>query len=62
MLGGLVSVVGIFPLQSRLPWLRIEELGLANYLLCAVLLVVFSLLYPDKKTDVESVEPPLANA
>ena len=50
LLGGLVSLSGLFlqPIQEVLPWLSFGMLGLANFFICAVLLVVFSLLYPDR--------------
>lgn len=56
MLGGLISIVGLFPLQELIPWLSIGVLGLANYVLCALLLVVFSLLYPDRKPEIKPEE------
>ncbi|HUF11288.1 MAG TPA: sodium:solute symporter family protein [Rhodothermales bacterium] len=50
LLGGLLSVAGLFlePIQEVLPWLSVGVLGLSNFFFCAVLLVVFSLLFPDK--------------
>lgn len=53
LLGGLVSLVGIFPetLQHIAPWLTIGVLGLSNYVLCMVLMVVFSLWFPDNPAN-----------
>ena len=49
LLGGLISVSGLFlePIQEVLPWLSVGVLGLSNFFFCAILLVVFSLLFPD---------------
>ncbi len=49
MLGGLLSLAGLFsePIQEIIPWLTISVIGLINYVFFAVLLVIFSLLYPD---------------
>nr|WKN38029.1 sodium:solute symporter family protein [Tunicatimonas sp. TK19036] len=58
MLGGLISLVGIFPVQIQelLPWFSTSLLGLINYLWCAFLLIVFSLLFPDPKSAVAANE------
>ena len=63
MLGGLISLAGIFPdqIQKSLPWLSIGLLGLMNYLWCALLLIVFSLLYPDRETKKILIEGEVAD-
>lgn len=50
LLGGLASIIGLFlgPIQKVAPWVTEGSLGLSNYVACAVLFVVFSLLFPDK--------------
>lgn len=47
---GLISLSGLFlgPIQKVAPWVTEGLLGLSNYVVCAVLFVVFSLLFPDK--------------
>ena len=47
MLGGLFSVLGIVPVISEN--ISMGVLGLGNYIICGVLLIVFSLIFPDKK-------------
>lgn len=51
LLGGLVSIIGVVPgvLEGGISWLTIGVLGLGNYGLCMILLIVFSWLFPDKK-------------
>ena len=51
MLGGLLSLVGIVPgvVDGKFEWLTIGVLGLGNYALCALLLIIFSLIFPDKQ-------------
>jgi SSS family solute:Na+ symporter len=48
---GLLSIAGVFlePIQRVFPWLSTELLGLGNYALCALLFIVVSLLFPDRK-------------
>ena len=47
-LGGLFSIIGVIP--SVINTIPMGVLGLGNFVLCGVLLVVFSLLFPDKET------------
>ncbi len=56
LFGGLVSVCGLFREQANeaLGWnITNPQLGLFNFLFCAVLLVVVSLAVPDKKPEGE---------
>ncbi|HOE10565.1 MAG TPA: sodium:solute symporter family protein [bacterium] len=48
---GLLSIAGVFlePIQRIVPWLSTELLGLGNYALCALLFIVVSLFFPDRK-------------
>ncbi len=50
LLGGLLSISGLFlePIQEVFPWLSVGVLGLTNFFLCVILMVIFSLLFPDK--------------
>lgn len=49
MLGGLLSLSGLFieSISEAIPWFSIGVLGLLNYLICALLLIGFSLAFPD---------------
>ena len=48
---GLFSIGGVFiePLQKLIPQITTEILGIGNYILCAAVFIVFSLLFPDKQ-------------
>jgi solute:Na+ symporter, SSS family len=47
LFGGLFSIIGVVP--SVINTIPMGILGLGNYILCGLLLIVFSLLFPDKK-------------
>lgn len=47
LLGGLMSAAGIIPAVTQL--IPMGMLGLANFILCGILLIVFSLLFPDRE-------------
>jgi len=61
LLGGLISISGLFlePIQEVFPWLSVGVLGLANFFFCAVLMVLFSLLFPDEPS--KNQEPRTSN-
>ena len=56
MLVGLTSIVGLFPepIQRVAPWATEGVLGASSYILCAIVFVLFSLLFPDRpKTRIQ---------
>ena len=55
LVGGLVSVVSLDPVRALFPepwqpYLKGSYVGLATYVACAAVFVVFSLLFPDKRS------------
>lgn len=52
LLGGLVSLSGLFleAIQEVLPWLSVGILGLSNFGICALLMVIFSIIFPDNSS------------
>jgi len=50
LLGGLVSVLGLFinPIQAHVPWITEAFICLGSYALCVVLFIIFSLAFPDR--------------
>ncbi len=51
LLGGMVSLIGIIP--PVVDKISMGILGLGNFAICCVLLVIFSLAFPDKKEKTE---------
>jgi SSS family solute:Na+ symporter len=55
LLGGLAALLGLEPIRvsiSAMEGLKPEEIGLLTLLFSAVLMVVFSILFPDDRGDV----------
>ena len=56
LFGGLISVVALFekPIQQceQFKWVSAELICLSNYALCIILFVAFSLLFPDKRENI----------
>lgn len=57
MLVGLISIIGLFPgpVQAVAPWMTEGLIGVSSYVLCAVVFVVVSLLFPDRQRVSEEV-------
>jgi len=55
LVGGLISVIALDPVRALFPepwqpYLKNSYVGLATYVACAAVFVVFSLLFPDKRS------------
>ena len=57
LLSGLLAIGGLFvkEIKEFVPWVSDAIFGLGTYLFCAVVFVVFSLLFPDKNKTKETI-------